>query len=77
MELTWKDDSDNEEGFAVHKDGSLLGTVGPGQTEFTDVFTTAPSIPFTAHVYAVQSFNDFGASVFKDTEITHCPYISP
>lgn len=74
VELEWNDDSDNEEGFSVYKDGTLLGTVGPGQESYTDVFSTGIFIaPAPTYVYGVQSFNDFGASVIKEREISECP----
>lgn len=72
VKLSWKDESDNEDGFSIYKDGNLLATVGPNQTSYTDVFNTFLIIDPVTYVYGVQSYNDYGASVIKDIELSTC-----
>ena len=48
--LKWIDNSDNEEGFKIYKNGSLLTTVGAGVTGYPDSAITA------GNTYAYKAF---------------------
>ena len=49
--VQWTDTSSNETGFRIQRGGSVVGTVGAGQTSFTDSPLAAGS-----HTYRVQAF---------------------
>ncbi len=57
VSLRWLDQSNNEQGFRVYRDGARISTLGDNETKFTD----GPAFggPYT---YAVEAFNSGGAS---------------
>lgn len=73
MNFTWSDQSTNENGFYVYKDGVLLATLGPNSESYTDVFTQTLVIGNVSYTYGVQSYNEDGASVLKDASLSSCP----
>ncbi len=56
--LTWKDNSDNENGFNIYRDGSLIATTPIDSTSYTDTSLT----PDKVYLYEVKAFNDYGES---------------
>jgi hypothetical protein len=73
VKFSWKDNSDNEDGFSVYKDGSLLTNLGPGSNHYTDTFNVGLIINGTSWTYGVASYNSYGSSVIKDIELSTCP----
>lgn len=72
--FSWKDNSNNENGFYVYKNGSLLTTLPVNTTSYTDQFNVGLLIKNgTSWDYGVASFNSYGSSVIKDITLTHCP----
>ncbi len=71
--FSWKDNSGNEDGFYVFKDGSQVATLGPNSTSYKDIFNVMLSPSQVTHTYGVQSFNQFGASAMKEADLTTCP----
>jgi hypothetical protein len=75
VNISWTDNSDNETGFEVERrlsnEGgfSLLATVGPDITSYTD--TNPPSIGISA-TYRVRAVGDFGNSEYS-LEYTFTP----
>lgn len=68
MTLTWKDRSNNEEGFRIYRDGAKLTDLPPGSTIYED---TLPA-PGT-YVYTVSAFNSSGeAPANVAAETTNC-----
>jgi hypothetical protein len=66
VNLSWQDNAQNENGYYVYRDNTLLVTLGPNATSYSDdttmvaliiVGSTPPSI-----TYSVQAFNDGGKS---------------
>lgn len=54
--VTWTDGSENEDGFRIRRDESLVGTVGPGVESFDDPIGPG------SHRYEVLAFNAGGES---------------
>lgn len=73
VNFTWSDQSTNENGFYVYKDGVLLATLSPNNESYTDVFTQTLIMGNVSYTYGVQSYNDDGTSVIKDTSLSSCP----
>jgi hypothetical protein len=73
VKFSWKDNSDNEDGFSVYKNGSLLANLGPGSTHYTDTFNVGLILTGTTWDYGVASYNSYGSSVIKDIELSTCP----
>src|SRR5690349_4082421 len=71
--IKWKDRSDNEKGFNIYRDGSLLDTIDKNEEEYTDVFTQGLIIQGSDLEYGVQSYNDEGESDIKDENLDYCP----
>jgi hypothetical protein len=71
--IKWDDRSENEKGFNIYRDGSLLATVDKNHEEYTDVFTHSLIIQGSDVEYGVQSYNDEGESEIKDETIDYCP----
>lgn len=66
--LTWKDRSDNEDGFRIYRDGTKLTDLPSGSTTYDDVLSTPGS-----YVYTVAAFNAGGESSINVTaETTNC-----
>lgn len=74
VHITWTDNSDNENGFHIYKEGSLLATRDANKTSYNDVFTVGIIIGNFSYTYGVSSFNDFGESVIKEITMTECPH---
>ncbi len=66
VEISWDDNADNEDGYYVFRDGTLLATLDPNATSFTDNTTIVALIPpgsSAPHItYAIQAFNATGKS---------------
>jgi|GEM_PF-1832604 len=58
VELTWEDNSDNEDGFRIYRNGEEIATVGANVTSYTDTGLQ----PGTSYNYRVVAFNDSGES---------------
>jgi hypothetical protein len=58
VSLTWTDNSDNESGFNITRDGSPLASVGANVTSYDDPTATAG----TTYEYCVRAYNDCGES---------------
>ncbi len=56
--ITWVDESDNEDGFEVNRDGELIATLGPGAEQFED----PDGLPGLTYDYDVLAFNGTGKS---------------
>lgn len=54
INLSWTDNSNNEEGFYVYRDGAKLGQVAANVTTFSDTITAAWNTQFC---YQVSAFN--------------------
>lgn len=58
--ITWRDNANNEDGYRVYRNGSLIATLGPDATSFTD--TGASTAEYT---YGVAAFNAGGQSATR------------
>jgi hypothetical protein len=58
--LNWTDRSNNETGFRVYRDGSVIGTVGAGVTTYVETFTGSVTAPYS---YRISSFNETGEAM--------------
>ena len=58
VKLTWNDNSNNENGFRIYRDGALVGMVGADITQFTDNNPTNSN----GHTYTVRAYNAAGES---------------
>lgn len=68
--LTWTDNSNNEDGFNIYFNGALFTNVGANVTAFA-----LPVLPFVAAVpqkWGVESYNSAGKAATKDSTFT-CP----
>lgn len=77
VNLTWTDQSSNENGFNVYREGSLLISLAANSTSFTDGTGTLPAIwligsPTPSLTYEVEAFNSAGKSNKKDVTVI-CP----
>jgi hypothetical protein len=72
VEFTWNDRADNENGYSIYKQGSLLTTLGPNSESYTDVFNTFLIIEPVTYTYGVQAYNDEGASDVREIDLTSC-----
>lgn len=66
VELRWKDNSDNEEGFKIYRDGKLIYQTGPDQRVFID-FNLKPK---TTYKYEIKATNEIGDSEGVESEVT-------
>lgn len=70
INLTWNDNSNNENGFEIVRSNQLLGTyvpiatVGVGITSFVDSVGLAPA---TKYWYKIRAVNEYGGSPFVST----------
>ena len=69
LTLNWIDQADNEEGYRVYRDGSLIATLAANATTFTD---EPPS--GAPHTYGVEAFNVSGASQRPTVQDQGCSY---
>ncbi|MCF7890706.1 fibronectin type III domain-containing protein [Candidatus Bipolaricaulota bacterium] len=58
IRLSWEDNSDNEDGFRIYRNGNEVATVGANVTEFTDTGLQG-NMKYT---YRVSSYNEGGES---------------
>jgi len=59
IELTWSDNSNNETGFKIFRNGVLIATVGANVTKYTDTGL----IPGATYTYEVRATNNIGDSL--------------
>jgi len=76
VDLTWSDQSSNEDGFRIYRGGTLLVSLAANSTSYTDN-TTLPAIwiignPQPSLTYEVEAFNAAGNSNKKDVNVK-CP----
>ncbi len=74
--LSWSDESNNESGFYVYRNGTLIATLAANTTNYVDN-TTLPAIwlvgdPPPSITYAINSFNSAGNSSQKEKNVV-CP----
>ena len=75
VKLTWTDNSKDDDGFYVYKDGSVVANLGPTATSYTDQFNVVviPSLASPTHTYGIVAFNSVGNSATSSVELTSCP----
>ena len=71
--FSWKDNSNDETGFYVYKNGSLLATLPANSNSVTDQFSVSLFLNNTTWTYGVASYNNYGSSVTKNIVLSHCP----
>jgi len=68
VELNWADNSDNENGFIIEREGvspdafTVIDTVSANTTFYVD-----NSVSYLTYIYRLTAFNDFGQSAYSDT----------
>lgn len=76
VKLTWTDVANNEDGYRILKNGSLLVTLAADSTSYTDNTSLASVIvfpnPTPSHTYEVQAYNSDGKSTKIDVKVD-CP----
>jgi len=60
--LTWQDNSDDEDGFIIVRDGSTIAIVPSNQTSYLDEGLS----PSTTYVYQVKAYNSAGESGYSN-----------
>ncbi len=76
INLTWSDNSSNETGFRLYREGLLVATLGAGTTEYQDTGLECGR----GYNYYVVAYNDAGESGHSNTAsaTTHaCPSTTP
>ncbi len=58
IRLNWQDNSDNEEGYRIYRNGDRIATLGPDTTSYVDTGLS----PNESYSYEVSAFNDSGES---------------
>jgi hypothetical protein len=58
VHFSWQDNSDNEDGFKVYRDGSYLGSVAASVSYYDD-YTASPGVTYS---YCVKAYNNCGES---------------
>jgi hypothetical protein len=71
LRLVWVDNSDDEDGFNIYRNGELIATVGENVTAFDE---TPPQN--TSLVYRVEAFNSAGASDQASTKDDGCTIVN-
>ncbi len=70
--LSWTDNSDNETGFNIFKDGTLITTLPANTQQFTENFVVL--LPPSSNVtYGVQALGSNGASNIATGSVKYCP----
>ncbi len=76
IKLSWVDVANNEQGYKIYRDGSLLATLGANETSFSDTTSLAAiwliGDPPPSVTYGVEAFNGAGKSNLKDKTVS-CP----
>lgn len=78
VDLTWQDNSFDEDGFKIKRQGPSdsglldIATVGPNVTQYSD--TTVQ--PNTSYIYRVRAFNASGGAASNDATITTLPPVA-
>lgn len=67
--LTWQDNSNNEDGFIIDRNGGVVGSVGPDVSSFTD------SLAMEGDCYKVAAFNSAGVSDWSN--VACVPVVTP
>ncbi|MFP3853086.1 MAG: choice-of-anchor Q domain-containing protein, partial [Anaerolineales bacterium] len=67
ISLSWEDRADNEDGYRVYRDGSLLVTLGPDTTSYGE----QPPLG-GPYEYGVEAFNEGGASSRATITVKEC-----
>jgi len=62
IDLSWTDNSDNETGFEIERDGTALTTVNSNVTFYADITVFED----TTYSYRVRAFNDAGSSAYSN-----------
>ncbi|MEF8917653.1 MAG: fibronectin type III domain-containing protein, partial [Candidatus Bipolaricaulota bacterium] len=73
IRLTWSDNSDNEDGFRIYRNGTEIATVGPNVTSYTDSGLEQGK----SYNYSVASFNEAGESGLREARSVRLPYRTP
>ena len=72
--LTWQDKADNETGYQVYKDGSLIATLGPNSTQYNITLRYDQGTGGALYInFGVNSFNAGGSSTRTAVDVTTCP----
>lgn len=58
INLTWMDNSDNEDGFKIYRNGSSIGSIEPNSTSYQDTGLQ----PSETYLYDVRAYNEAGES---------------
>jgi len=69
IDLIWTDNSDNEDGFKIERNGSNLATVNADVTSYSDTGL----LENTAYTYRVRAYNDTGDSAYSNTDSATTP----
>lgn len=69
IDLSWTDNSDNEEGFEIERNGSVINTVNAGVTLYSDTDVSEN----TTYSYRVSAYNDAGNSDYSTTASATTP----
>jgi hypothetical protein len=78
VDLSWRDNSSNELGFKIKRQGPQdsafveIGAVGPDITRYSDI--TAE--PRTTYTYRVRAFNEAGGAPSNDAAVTTPPALA-
>ena len=69
INLSWNDNSDNEDGFDIDRDGVIFTTVSANVTSYIDTGL----LENTAYSYRVRAYNDTGESAYSTTASATTP----
>ncbi|MCJ7581116.1 MAG: hypothetical protein MUP98_11360 [Candidatus Aminicenantes bacterium] len=69
IDLSWTDNSDNEDGFKIERNGSYLTTVNADVIFYSDTGL----LENTAYTYRVRAYNDTGDSEYSNTASATTP----
>ncbi len=69
IRLRWNDNSDNEDGFRIYRNGTEVATVGPNKTMYTDTGLVGNR----SYTYSVSAFNDSGESKLASSGAVRTP----
>jgi len=72
IDLYWTDNSNNEDGFEIERNGSFLNTVNANETSYNDTTVSEN----TSYSYRVMAFNSAGGSAYSDPASATTPFCS-